>query len=108
MMSINVTLLLSLSMALPPTKEKKGKGKKQKNVAKDKPKKGGKQKAKRKAGIAVQEPPKPRNLFEIRTAPKSVHIEYELVPGKPPYKLDVKCWGQFAKVSEHTHFDKFK
>lgn len=41
---------------------------------------------------------KPKNLFEVGSPKKFAHIEYELLPDRVPLKIDVNCWGSFAKI----------
>lgn len=50
--------------------------------------------------VVVQEDPveKPANLFEVGSPQKFAHIEYELLPERIPFKVDVNCWGNIAKV----------
>lgn len=116
MTSINLTLLLGLSLKKIASEKKADKKKKDKKDEKEK--KGGEDKdtAKGKKGKKgkkqqkvepEEEVVKPRNLFEVGSPKKSAHIEYELVPDRPPFKVDVNCWGEFARVKPQNRFNPY-
>lgn len=45
----------------------------------------------------------PNYSIKVENALVYAHVEYELLPGLPPYKIDVKCWGPVAKVKIFLH-----
>lgn len=96
-------------MSKPSSELKSQKGSKKLDAEKAAEKKGADRKGKReekerksvpKVVEIVEEDPieKPPNLFEVGSPQKFAHIEYELLPERVPFKIDVNCWGKFAKV----------
>lgn len=112
MTTVNLTLLLAFSMKKAGFSDKKseggkkggkkGKAKDAEATPKEAEKKDKKQKGKKnilKKEVKKEESVvKPKNLFEVGSPKKFAHIEYELIPEKPPFKIDINCWGNFAKV----------
>lgn len=118
MATVNLTLLLGFSMKKglsdkkSESSKKAGKGKnkeknpqdEEKKSAKGKEKKAKKQKEIKQELKREESVVKPKNLFEVGNPKKFAHIEYELLPERPPFKVDVNCWGDFAKVLYRIHF----
>ncbi|KAF2897906.1 hypothetical protein ILUMI_08276 [Ignelater luminosus] len=103
MIKFRISILLGFSL-LPKLedknegkgkKENKGKEKKEKNT---KPSKKGKDSKKNKKEVVEVKVEKPKNLIEVGNPVGFSHIEYELIPGRPKYQIDVICWGPIAKV----------
>lgn len=46
----------------------------------------------------------PKYMFEIDKIVGVAHVEYELIPNKTKYQIDVKCWGPIAKVNKLMQF----
>lgn len=115
MTTVNITIILGFSTKKEKKsdnakKEKKeGKEKKDKHAGDEKePTKGKEKKTKEKKltpEIDVSRKrtsTKPKNYFEVGAPKKFAHIEYQLLPDRPFFKVDVNCWGDFAKVSVQT------
>lgn len=45
----------------------------------------------------------PKYKFEMDKLVGVAHIEYELIPNKIKYQIDIKCWGPIAKVNIRFH-----
>lgn len=102
MTTVNLTLLLGFSMVKPSSEISKSSKKLLEVNKKETVGKKAKNNRKEKAVelVVVQEDPveKPANLFEVGSPQKFAHIEYELLPERAPFKVDINCWGNFAKV----------
>lgn len=115
MTTVNLTLLLGFSMKKTPSEKKAEKAKKQDKGKEEKVKgvKGGEKKIDEKQAKKQQKEKKlaskmelhkeesivkPKNLFEVGPPQRFAHIEYEMLPERAPFKIDVNCWGDFAKV----------
>lgn len=103
MTTVNLTLLLGFLIKKPTSEEKEKRNQKlEKRQAKAKAKI-----PKETKNVTLSPKPDlkmeplvtiPKNLFEVGSPKKFAHIEYELLPERVPFKVDVNCWGDFAKI----------
>lgn len=103
MIKFRISILLGFSLL--PKLEDKNEGKDKKgNKGKEKKEKGtksskkGKQSKKNQKEVIEVKVEKPKNLVEVGSPIGFSHIEYELIPGRLKYQIDVICWGAIAKV----------
>lgn len=98
MITFKITLLLAFDAN---GEAKSGKPKKKKRDSSRGSKKKGSVKNKKKTpkNVPVEiKPQKPKYVVDVGEAIGWVHIEYELIPKRFKYKIDVVCLGPVAKV----------
>lgn len=89
---MNTELRMSTKVKKKP-KKGKDRGKKQKKQ------KG--RKTEKKDHLAKMKKPdseRPAYEFSVGGPVAFAHVEYQILPDKPPYQIDVNCWGPIAKV----------
>ncbi|XP_028138161.1 uncharacterized protein LOC114332519 [Diabrotica virgifera virgifera] len=95
-----ITFTVSFLLSFPIVKKKKEK--KTKEKPKDKPKEKQKEKSKNnllKNGAKKSlEPEIPNTEFNSTNILSAAHIQYELIPNRCKYDIDVVCWGPVAKI----------
>lgn len=101
MITINITLLLELNTDVQPksarSKKKRKKGKEK--LKKQKSRKGRKS-GEKSISVKKEKPEIERPAYEYSLGGPVAfaHIEYQILPDKPTYLIDVNCWGPIAKV----------
>lgn len=96
---ITFKIFLILAFTLNPEVKKKQNDKVKVN---EKLENGNKKRQKNKKGNSdhIDVPPEnPKYMFQMDKVVGVAHIEYELIPDKIKYQIDIKCWGPIAKVS---------
>lgn len=91
MITINISFLIAFSLAEPKLEQDV-----KKKDNEEKPKKNKTAKNVDENSEVIEE--KIKYMFEVGNPLKFLHIEYELIPGRPKYQIDVVCWGSIAKV----------
>ncbi|XP_031332596.1 uncharacterized protein LOC116164531 [Photinus pyralis] len=92
MKTLKLTILLAFSIKDSSSTPS---GKPEKHKSHGKQKKDKRNPSKRNSPVTLQ---KPEYMYEVDSPIGSCHVEYEILPGRPKYQIDVVCWKTIAKV----------